>query len=356
MLGKLVFFSNVTMLNQGGTSMNKKGFGKGTWFGILFIFTLGIAVPTMSVSEAVAAPAPEKIRLSMGGANTGTWIYMFSAVLIDVWKRYLPDVDVTLMATGGSTANYIPLDKGEMDLGGATTYADYWAMNGMYFTKSKLINFSSLIPASKAFNQVFTYIDSPIKTLKDLDGKKVALGARASPTSMVNEEIFKVLGIKPIYVYSTPGEAIDMVKDRRVDAMAYGVGAPWSAIMDIVTTRPIKFIPTTPEEQKKISGALPYMVADTIPAKTYSFQNEDYHTTMGFQTINVRSGLPDELTYRLAKTAWEHWDEVVKATSAAKWVKAQDMVHMIAPIHPGAAKYYKEIGLAIPNHLIWKKK
>ena len=77
---------------------------------------------------------------------------------------------------------------------------------------------------------------------------------------------------------------------------------------------------------------------------------------MGLQTINVRSGLPDELTYRLAKTAWERWDEVVKATAAAKWVKAQDMVHMIAPIHPGAARYYREIGIAIPERLVWKAK
>jgi len=137
-------------------AMKKKGLRKRIWFGILFIFTLGIAVPTLSAGEAVAAPAPEKVRLIMGGASTTTWIYSFSAIVIDVWKRYLPNVDVTLMATGGSTANYIPLDKGEMDLGGATTYADYWAMNGMYFTKNKLVNFCSLIPASKAFNHVFT--------------------------------------------------------------------------------------------------------------------------------------------------------------------------------------------------------
>jgi len=335
--------------------MHSKGLGKRIWFVVLLVFVLGITAPGLSGREA-AAQSPEKFRLVMGGASTTTWIYSFSAIVIDVWKRYLPNVDITLMATGGSMANYVPLDKGEMDLGGATTYADYWAINGMYFAKTKLTNFASLIPASKAFNQVFTYSDSPIKTLKDLDGKRVALGARASPTSMVNEEIFKVLGIKPNYVYSTPGEAIDMVKDRRVDAMAYGVGAPWSSIMDIVTTRPIKFIPTSPEEQKKIAAALPYMVGDTIPAKTYSFQNEDYHTTMGFQNINVRSGLSADLTYRLTKTVWEHWDQVVKATAAAKWVKAQDMVHMIAPIHPGAAKYYREIGVPIPERLIWTKK
>lgn len=310
--------------------------------------------PIFLVDESVAAP--EKVRLSMGGANTGTWIYMFSAILADVWKRYIPDLDITVIATPGTTANYIPIDKGEMDLGGAATFGDYWAMHGMYFTKTKLTNFCSLIPASKAFSHAFTYIDSPIKTWKDMDGKVVHLGARASPTSIMNEEIFKIFGFKAKYVYSTPQEAIDMVKDRRVEAMVYSVGAPWGAIMDISKDRPLKLIPMKAEEQKKVAAALPYQVPDTIPAKTYSFQNEDYPTTMGLQNVVVRPGLSEELAYQLTKVAWDHWDEVVKATSAAKWVKPQDIVHMIAPIHPGAVKYYQEKGIKIPDQLIWKKK
>jgi hypothetical protein len=334
--------------------MKRKKCRKGIWLLFVFLFALWVTAPIFSGNEAVAAS--EKVRLSMGGSNTGTWIYMFCAIMVDTWKRYIPDLDITLMATGGSTANYLPMDKGEMDLAGAATFGDYWAMNGMYFAKSKLVNFCSLIPASKAFSHAFTYIDSPIKTLKDMDGKRVHLGARASPTSIVNEEIFKVLGIKPNYVYSTPTEAVGMVKDRRVDAMVYSVGAPWSVIMDIATDRPVKFLPMKPEEQKKIADTLPYQVADTIPAKTYSFQNEDCPTTMGLQNIIVRPGLSDELAYKLTKVACEHWDEVVKATSAAKWVNAKDIVHMIAPVHPGAVKYYREIGIQIPDPLIWKKK
>ena len=147
-----------------------------------------------------------------------------------------------------------------------------------------------------------------------------------------------------------------MFKDRRVDAMAYSVGAPWSVIMDIATDRPVRFIPMKPEEQKKIAETLPYQVADTIPAKTYSFQNEDYPTTMGLQNLIVRPGLSDELAYKLTRVAWEHWGEVVKATSAAKWVTAKDILHMIAPVHPGAAKYYREIGIQVPDRLIWRKK
>jgi hypothetical protein len=320
----------------------------------ILLIAFWFVLPFFCPNDAVAAP--EKIRLSMGGASTGTWIYMFCAVLAETWKRYIPDLDITVLATAGTTANYLPMSRGELDLAGAATSGDYYAMRGMYFTKEKITNFCSMMPATKGFNQAFTYTDSPIKNWKDLDGKRVHIGARASPTSIIQEDSLKALGIKPKYVYSTPQEAVDMVKDHRVDAMIYGVGAPWAALMDIATAVKVKLLSTTPEEQKKICAALPYAFPDTIPAKTYAWQTEDVQTTMALQSVNVRPGLNDDLVYKLTKVIWEHWDEVVKASPPAKWVKPQDMVNMVAPIHPGAVKYYREIGINIPDQLVWKKK
>ena len=317
-----------------------------------FFFVTGIIMPLCETPKAVAA---EKVRLTMGGSNTGTWIYMFCAIMVDLWKRNIPDLDITLMASGGTTANYLPMERGELDLAGGTNYSDYWAMQGMHFAKNKMANFCSFMPATKAITHVFTYAESPIKTWKDMDGKKINLGAKASGTGLKHEEMFRILGIKPSYVYSTPTEAADMIKDRRVDGMAYSVGAPYSVFMDIAKDRPIRFISMTPEEQKKVTEALPYVVPFTMPAKTYSFQNEDFQTVTAYQTIMVKPGLSEELVYKLTKVTWEHWDEVIKGTSAAKWVNPQDIVNMYAPIHPGAAKYYKEIGIQIPDRLIYKK-
>jgi TRAP transporter TAXI family solute receptor len=302
------------------------------------------------------AAAPEKIRLSMGTAPTGTWIYMFGAILSESWKKYLPNLDITVMATPGSTANYIPMDKGELDLAGATNAGDFYAMNAMYFAKDKLSNFSSILPATKGFNHAFTYADSPIKVWKDLEGKLVNISTRAMPTSILAEETCRTLGIKPRFIFSTPAEAVDMVKDRRVDAMILNVGAPYSGIMDIATTQKIRFLPMTLEEQKKVHSALPYAPPAVLPAKTYAFQTESVPTTAWYQSINARPGLPDDLVYKMVKVIWEHWDEVVKASPAAKWVTSGDIIHMIAPIHPGAAKYYREVGVQIPDHKIWKKK
>jgi hypothetical protein len=342
-------------LNKEVQKMEKKKRGR-RWIYLLPVLLIAFwfALPFVCPNEAMAAP--EKIRLSMGGASTGTWIYMFCALLSETWKQYIPDLDITVLATAGTTANYIPMNKGELDLAGASTSGDSYAMNGLYFTKEKLTNFCSMMLATKGFNQAFTYADSPIKVWKDMDGKRIHIGARGSPTSIIQEEVCRAIGIKPKFVFSTPQEAIEMVKDRRVDGMIYGVGAPWSGIMDVATVQKIRLLSMTPEEQKKVNSAYPYQVPDVIPAKTYGFQTEDIPTTMGFQTINVRPGLSDDLVYKLVKVLWEHWDEVVKASPPAKWVKPGDMVYMVAPIHPGAVKYYREIGIKIPDQLVWKKK
>jgi len=217
--------------------------------GIHFFLVLSIFLGVFTLSlRGEAAPA-ERIRLSMGGASTGTWIYMFCATIADTWRRYIPNLDVTVLATAGSTANYLPLSKGEIDIAGGSTSADWYATHGLYFTKTKITHFCNLLLASKSFQHCFTYAESPIKSYKDLEGKRVHIGARASPGSINAEEICKSLGVKPKFVYSTPSEAIDMVKDRRVDAMIYGSGAPWSAILDIATDRKLRFIPMSPEVQ-----------------------------------------------------------------------------------------------------------
>jgi len=315
----------------------------------VFLILLSLVEPT--------AEAAEKIRLSMGAASTGTWIYMFCALTAEIWQRNIPGLDITVLATAGTTANYIPMDKGEIDLAGASNAGDYWAMRGMYFTKNRLSNFCSMIPATKSFTMAFCFADSPIRTWRDLEGKKVAIGPRGSPTSVLQEEACKAIGIKPKFVFSTPQEALEMMKDRRVDAMIYSTGIPWSGVMEVASSQKIRLLPLTAEEQKKIHNAHPYRVPDTIPAKTYSFQNEAIASNVGIQTINARPGLPDALVYNLCKVIWERWDdEVLKASPAAKWVKPADMLNMVGLIHPGAAKYYREIGVPIPDSLIWRKK
>ena len=174
--------------------MRKRLFRKTLGAVLILLFGVGLLGMVLGTTEAQAAS--EKVRLSMGGSNTGTWIYMFSAIMVDTWEEVYPGLGHHAHGDRRNNSQlYAHQESGEMDLAGAATFGDYWAMNGMYFAKSKITNFCSLIPASKAFSHAFTYVDSPVKTLERYGRQKIFIsGARASPTSIVNEEIFKSPG------------------------------------------------------------------------------------------------------------------------------------------------------------------
>jgi hypothetical protein len=323
----------------------------------LFVLVLFLSIWTMllMVWTPGATAAPEKVQLRMGGSNVGTSVYMFSAVMVDIWKRNIPDLDITLLATAGSVANYLPLSKGELDLATGAVEEDWRSLEGMNFSKTKITNFCILFPVSVVFHQLITYIDSPIKSWKDLDGKAVCIGARASPSSVSYSRFFDILEIKPKLIFSTPTEAADMMKDRRADAMGYGTGVPFSLFIDISKSVPIKLVPMKLEDQKKIVQASPWVTPATLPAKTYSFQNEDCPTVIIHSDIIVNPALSEELVYKLTKVAWENWGEIEKVYPAVKGVSPKDILSSVAPIHPGGVRYYREIGIKIPDRLIWKK-
>ena len=333
--------------------MKRKKLVKSPLFTLVVFLWIWMILPMVWVPEVTAAG--DRIHLIMGGSNVGTSVYMFSAIMVDIWKKKIPDLDITLSATAGSVANYLPLSKGELDLATGAVEEDYRNLQGMNFSKTKITNFCILFPISVVFHQLITYADSPIKSWKDLDGKSVCVGARASPSSVSYERMFNILGIKPKLVFSTPTEAADMIKDRRADAMGYGTGVPFSVFIDISHAVPIRMVPMKSEEQKKILQESPWVSPGSMPAKTYSFQNEDCPTVIIYSDVIVNPALSEELVYKLTKVAWESWGEIEKVYPAVKGVSPKDILSSVAPIHPGGLKYYREVGVNIPDRLIWKK-
>jgi TRAP transporter TAXI family solute receptor len=194
-----------------------------------------------------------------------------------------------------------------------------------------------------------------MKTFKDQDGKNVLIGPRGSAGATIAVEKFQALGIKPKILYTTQVEAIEMMKDRRADAFTYHSPLRWSGFLDIATARPLKLIPMTSEDQKKIHEASPYSFPDVIPAKTYDFQNEDISTMSDFACVLARPGIPQEIIYKLTKLMWDKRGELMKSIESLKWIKPEMVLSLNAPLHPGAAKYYREIGIKIPDQMIWKK-
>jgi len=299
-----------------------------------------------------SAPArAASVNLSVGGASTGTWVYGFSVALAEILNREVPDVRLTVVATPGSIAHYPMLERGQIQLGTGANFSDYWALNGLEMFKTKHTKTRLMLPATIAVTHVFALESSDIKSLNDLNGKRVGMGTSGSPGPIMCNQILQTLDIKPQLVWSSLDEMIELFKDGRVSAAFWNSGAPWSGLMDVATVKPVRLLPFTPEETKKLTQKYQYFAGGVIPKETYAWLKADVPTILTFPDWLASIDVPADTVYKLTKAAWEHWGEVVKAVQGAGRVTLADVVKEGIPIHPGAARYYEEKGIRIPPNL-----
>ncbi len=138
----------------------------------------------------------------------------------------------------------------------------------------------------------------------------------------------------------------------RIDALLTLLGAPVPAIQGVDAKEPVTFLSLSPEQMEAIRKAIPDFGPAKIVAGTYRLMDKDY-VTIGVPNFVIgRADLPDDLVYQLVKATFENQPRLVKATSAASDTLAQNVVkNTFMPFHPGALRYYREIGLTIPETL-----
>ncbi|MGI6605660.1 MAG: TAXI family TRAP transporter solute-binding subunit [Peptococcia bacterium] len=149
--------------------------------------------------------------MRFGGSSTSTWIYSFCVAISELVNQELDDVQLNVQATAGSSAHYGMLEKDQIDLGSGSTYIDSLPYNSLAPYTAKNDTFKSALVCSVSFGQVCVPEDSDVQKMSDLSGKKIGIGGRGSPTSMMAELVMKELGIEADTVTSTPSE---MVEDK----------------------------------------------------------------------------------------------------------------------------------------------
>ncbi len=196
--------------------------------------------------------------------------------------------------------------------------------------------------------QIVANADSGIKTLADLKGKRVSVGAAKSGTELNARAVFKAAGIAYADLskveYLPFGESVELMKNRQLDATLQSAGLGVSSIRDLATSVQIVVIPVPADVIAKI-GDDAYQ-ASMIPANTYTGQTADVATAAIPNFLVTHSGVSDEMAYEMAKQMYENIDTLYAAHNAAKVIKRENAIKgMPVPLHPGAAKYYKEVGV-----------
>ncbi|MCF4113225.1 MULTISPECIES: TAXI family TRAP transporter solute-binding subunit [Dethiosulfovibrio] len=309
----------------------------------------------MLLSFATMASAATE-RLLMGTSSAGASYYILGSGLAKVLSDNVDDMEVSVEVTGGPTTNIQLIQQGDMELGLSTVWLAGDAYNGTGWTKGKKYqNFRTLCPLYSSILYIYTLKDSGIKSVYDLEGKNVSVGAPGATSELAGRAVLKVLGIKPKSISSLPTSSqVNGLKDGLMDAVFAVSGVPASWLLDLETTHDVAFIPLEQKDMDKVLQEYPFWSKGSIPAGSYKNQGSDVPVFAFWNASIAAKNLSEKTAYNIVKTTFECLDQLIAVDPTAKQASMDKIQHLTTPLHPGALKYYHEQGIEIPERLILK--
>jgi TRAP transporter TAXI family solute receptor len=308
--------------------------------------TLLLAAATLALSASVHA---EEFVTVLTGGTSGVY-YPMGVALSQVYSKALPNAKSSVQATKASSENLNLLQAGRGEiaftLGDALNEA--WKGNEEAGFKTPLKKLRTIAAIYPNYIQIVASADSGIKTLADLKGKRIAVGAPKSGTELNARDIFKGAGMSykdfSKVEYLSFGESVELIKNRQLDATLISAGLGVAAIRDLATAVKITIVPIPADVVAKI-GEAAYQPS-TVPANTYGGQTEAVATVAIQNFLVSHEGVSTDTAYKMTKAIFDNLPELQSAHAAAKAISRENAAKAPpVPLHAGAEKYYKEVGL-----------
>jgi uncharacterized protein len=291
--------------------------------------------------------------LTLGTASPGGVYYVYGDELAKILTEKL-GIPVNPLPTQGPVHNVKLVESGGAQLGMITmgVALQGWKGTGDWTDGKNFRNMRALFPMYDTPFQAFVLRRSGITTLAQLDQKRVAVGPKAGTGGTYIPAILKLLGISAETNYASFDAMVTELFAGRLDAFTTLTGAPMPAIQGAEAKETITFISLAPEQMEAIRKEWPEFSPSKIAAGTYRSLDKDYVTIGVYNFAIGRADLPDDLVYQLVKAVYENQPRLAKATLAASDTLPQNVVKdTFLPFHPGAVRYYREIGINIPDAL-----
>ncbi|MCM0704198.1 TAXI family TRAP transporter solute-binding subunit [Faecalicatena sp. BF-R-105] len=311
---------------------------------------------TQSVSSEAASPI-EPQDLVMGTGSTGGTYFALGGAMANAINNKLADRQITITAqsTGASVENMNLINAGEMDLGIVMNNVAANGFAGIGAFTAPVTNVSSIGVVYNEVYQIVANASTGAKNVEDLRGLKIAVGPAGSGTVGLSEKIFAAAGMdinKDIQPQSDSfSDAATKMQDGHIDAACNVLAVPASSIIEMTTSMNLAYVDISDEILAKIQETEPYFTRKIIPAGTYSGQDKDIRTITCKAALYCRADLDEETVYLITKAFYESGDQIAAAHATGKEVQLEGCLDGITtPIHPGAARYFTEMGIAVPDN------
>lgn len=297
-----------------------------------------------------AAETPAQTRLVVKSARAGTSYY---ALAIGTSKA--------LMSVSGVEASV------EESLGSVANVKEARTRSGYLFTSTADL-IAQALQKAKPFEEggyerirtlwtfpgvVMHWVvrqDSGITTIRDLEGKRFIPGGIGTSTERLTKLVLKVYGLEGKVDLPSVDlkEGVDAVANRRAVGFTTGSPFPTPMVMELAATTAIRLLEIGEAEYKKLAEVNPTYSPTVIPSETYKGVVGDTRTVASPVLMYTTEDMSEELAYKLTKAFWESRKILADAHATGKGLNIADVRYGVAKVHPGAQRYYKEVGVDIP--------
>ena len=313
---------------------------------VALLLALCMVFALAACGQSAAPAAKEKLTFTTGG-ETGMY-YLFGTEIAQ-YVSGKTNLDITAIAGHGSKANVEDLDAGEAQLGFCQSDVMSYAYSGTnLFAETGAVKSFSVVAALYMEQVQIVTMNPDIKTVADLAGKTVSIGALGSGVYFNAIDVLGIYGlsesdINP--VYQSFGDSAESLKDGKIDAAFIVAGAPTPAIVDLSTSGQVYLVSIDDEHIDQLLAASPYYSKFTVTADTYGMP-EDCQTVAVGAVVLVRNDVSEDAVYSFVSTIFENiGDFQISKAEELDLAFASSITDV--PYHPGAAKYFAEKGFTV---------
>jgi len=315
-----------------------------------WIQTLFIAVLALLLAAPAAYARQEFLRM-FSGPEGGSW-YPLGSAMMNIVEQELKISSSN--GPGGGVGNAKAVDAGRADLGWSYTHTAYNAYDGRGKFDKKHDNLRHLMSLYPGIFQIAVPRKSKIMSIADLKDKRIVPGKIGFSGTVIAENILKAYDITFDSIKKNGGQvsyvgysdSAALMKDGHSDCYMAVTSCPQSTIIDLNFQPGIRMLPVEPAYQDKVLELEPGLMKTVIPKTAYKGMTEDIPAIGTVTCIVVNKNLPDDLAYDIVKTLYANWPKLaeVKKQAIDESKPENAMLGARIPVHPGALKYYKEMG------------
>lgn len=324
---------------------------------MISVFMALVLLISMLVGCTQPASTPEtggdsKVFINIATGGTGGTYYPLGGAMAKIYNENIKGVTANAQSTGASVENIGLVSSGETEVAFVQNDVTYyaWTATESFKDKDKITNIRGMAMLYPEVVQIIATASSGIKSVEDLAGKKVAVGAPGSGTEVNARQILGEYGLTYDNLakadYLSFAEAADQLKDKQIDAAFVTAAVPTSAVTEVTQTADIVVVPVDSAKISALAAKYPFYTEVTIPANSYKNQTSDVIAAAVMAMLVVPEDLDEDLAYNMTKYLFEQRQVIIDTHDRGNDIKLETALDgMPIDVHPGAQSYYDEKGI-----------